>query len=449
LLCISGLVSASTVPARAALPAEVLAHRAVSTDSAEARSAIVGLRALGPTGLEILFQVYGEQLAWLSGESPRDRASNPEWQRLTAALDGVSRQRDSFASRLYWYTDIEQAKAAARASGKPILSLRLLGNLDEEYSCANSRFFRSILYANPQVSAVLRSNFILHWKSVRPAPRVTIDFGDGRKIERTVTGNSIHYVLDTDGRPIDGIPGLYGPAAFLRVLNQALGAFRSVQGLAGVSRETWLRAYHQTRRDVAAVQLRSDIGRAGARVNPQESLAEPNPAGPAPSAGQAAPRAMTKMTGEFKTLKSIGALDTRLSDLAAGLAAPAPVLAETDMSEWEKIAALHAADAKLDACSVSIIRAQYPSTDHRDPVFARMINNLERYVALDTVRNEYLMHAKLHQWFAEGSAGSDVEALNERVYASLFLTPRSDPWLGLLLPDTYTGLVDGGVVRER
>src|SRR6266571_6534884 len=116
---------------------------------------------------------------------------------------------------------IEQAKAAAQASGKPILSLRLLGQLDEEYSCANSRFFRTTLYANTEVSSYLRDHFILHWQSVRPIPRITVDFGDGRKIERTITGNSIHYVLDAKGRVVDGLPGLYGPKAFLAGLKKA------------------------------------------------------------------------------------------------------------------------------------------------------------------------------------------------------------------------------------
>src|SRR5215470_19036512 len=219
LLLGTGIVSGA--PARPAVTPEALARRAVSADSGESGSAIAALRALGPKGLDMLFQVYGGQIARLTAESPRARASDPEWQRLTVALDGVSRQRDSFASRLYWYTDIEQAKAAAHATRKPILSLRLLGNLDEEYSCANSRFFRSILYANTEVSAFLRENFILHWKSVRPVPRVTIDFGDGRKIERTLTGNSIHYVLGADGRVIDALPGLYGAQAFLNGLRSA------------------------------------------------------------------------------------------------------------------------------------------------------------------------------------------------------------------------------------
>src|SRR5215204_5481362 len=53
-------------------------------------------------------------------------------------LDKVCGVRDCADIRLFWYTDLEAAKAAARATGKPILSLRLLGRLDEEFSCANS-----------------------------------------------------------------------------------------------------------------------------------------------------------------------------------------------------------------------------------------------------------------------------------------------------------------------
>jgi hypothetical protein len=442
----------SKAPATPAATPEALARRAVSADSAESGPAIAALRALGPKGLEMMFQVYGEQIARLTAQSPRVRASDPEWQRLTVALDGVSRQRDSYASRLYWYTDIEQAKAAARATGKPILSLRLLGNLDEEYSCANSRFFRSILYANTEVSAFLRDTFVLHWKSVRPAPRVTIDFGDGRKIERTLTGNSIHYVLDAEGRPIDAIPGLYGPARFLNALEQALSGFRSSSGQHGEAREASLRAYHEAAMDSIFAEFRADITRSGARLIPPPTAAKTEVAASAPTAGQAAPRAITKMGGEIKTLKSIGIVDPLLvlPESPAGRDRVLDSLrSEGDMTEWVKIGGLHAADARLDASSIALIRSQYPSIGPGDAAMSRILQNLERYLAIDTVRNEYLMHSNLHAWFIEGSLTHDVETLNESVYKAFFLTPRSDPWLGLLLPDIYTGLVDGGVVRDR
>ena len=102
-------------------------------------------------------------------------------------LDRVCGVRDCADIRLFWYTDLEAAKAAARAAGKPILSLRLMGRLDEEFSCANSRFFRTVFYKNREINQLLRDHYILHWRSVRPVPRVTIDFGDGSHLERTLS----------------------------------------------------------------------------------------------------------------------------------------------------------------------------------------------------------------------------------------------------------------------
>src|SRR6476661_4144014 len=100
---------------------------------------------------------------------------------------------DNFHAWLHsWFTDFDAAMAHARHTSKPILSLRLLGNLTDELSCANSRFFRKLLYPDPAIHQMLREQFVLHWQSVRPVPKVTIDFGGGVRVERTLTGNSAH-----------------------------------------------------------------------------------------------------------------------------------------------------------------------------------------------------------------------------------------------------------------
>jgi hypothetical protein len=137
-----------------------------------------------------------------------------------AAIDAVCRQFDCASSGLYWYTDLEQARQEARRSHRPILSLRLLGNLDEEMSCANSRYFRTILYSNRSVAAYLRQNFVLHWSSERPAPLVTIDFGDGR-VMRPHHHRQQHSL--SPGREWTAAgrdPGLYAPKPFLDQLTE-------------------------------------------------------------------------------------------------------------------------------------------------------------------------------------------------------------------------------------
>jgi hypothetical protein len=407
LVVAAGLVLAASVkiPVSACgLVSETTLRRAVSEDANASASAIVALRNLGPAGLQALLDAnsgtmrqYEEGLS--KSWSPEQQAA---WQRLEAALTAVGAQRDCQASRLYWYTDFDQAKQAAKAGGKPILSLRLLGKLDEEYSCANSRFFRTTLYANAQVSQFLRDHFILHWKSVRPVPRITVDFGDGRKIERTITGNSIHYILDADGRPIDALPGLYGPKAFLKGLADAEKAALQSAALAGDAKDQYLRQYHNER--YAAL------------------------------------------------------LQNWNSDLSAIGNAAAKSFQAADDTTWTRIANLHAGDAQLDAASKTLIQFKNPTAvAAMRPTFSKTVverplvremRNLQRSIAEDTVRNEYVLHSQIHQWLGDTSAPQQrIDELNSRVYANLFLTPDSDPWLGLAPADTFTGLKDEGLVQ--
>src|SRR4029453_8915575 len=153
----------------------------------------------------------------------------PAKDRLRARVDAVAHQKFATVSRLYWYTDLGSAEEAARTSKRPILHLRMLGRLDEDLSCANSRLFRVTLYANQDLSRFLRERFVLYWSSERPVPRVTIDYGDGRALQGTITGNSAHYILDEDAHVLDVLPGLYAPAAFRRELEGSLALAASVR----------------------------------------------------------------------------------------------------------------------------------------------------------------------------------------------------------------------------
>ncbi|MGA9773905.1 MAG: hypothetical protein WBV94_33045 [Blastocatellia bacterium] len=76
---------------------------------------------------------------------------------------------------------------------------------------------------------------------------------------------------------------------------------------------------------------------------------------------------------------------------------------------------------------------------------ARAVKNFERVIAEDTVRNEYRMHRQIHEWFVASVLTGDVDALNEKVYEELFLTPSSDRWLGLFPEESYTGIENDGV----
>ena len=388
------------------------------------------LRSRGPAGLQGLMTQYaGEINRHITDPS---LPSDARWEQITTELDTVAQQKNSYLSGLYWHTDIDSAKRASAASGKPILSLRLLGKLTDEFSCANSRFFRTVLYSNAEVSAVLRDRFVLHWQSVRPVPTVTIDFGDGRKLERTLTGNSIHYILDSQGRPLDALPGLYGPQAFLRGLTSAETFFKSLAGKNVQQRSFMFSLYYNQQHNKIGAAWTIDTQKIGGKV-PEGFRIIQGANGEAPALS-IAPLAVTKAITETTILRAMNAATDELGKI-------------TDEAAWRKIAQLHSSDAMLDERSISLIKRQNPALT--DQEFAGLLQKFQELIALDTVRNEYLLHSKLYTWLVKGPLRDDVEKLNEQVYAKLFLTPGSDPWLGLFSTDVYTALDNGGVVKPR
>ena len=100
---------------------------------------------------------------------------------------------------------------------------------------------------------------------------------------------------------------------------------------------------------------------------------------------------------------------TEVSILRAMTAATESLGRNTDEAAWTKIAQLHSSLAVLDDRSIALIKRQNP--------------------ALTGEELSRLLH--------------------EKVYAELFLTPDSDPWLGLFSTDVYTALDNGGIVNRK
>lgn len=344
------------------------------------------LRAEGPAGLEKFLQTHSEALA------RGDRHARE-------ALDKICAQHDCYTSKLYWYTDLEAAKARARAEHKPILSLHLLGRLDEELSCANSRFFRKILYADGRISALLRKQYVLHWKTVRPVPMMTIDFGDGRVLKRTITGNSIHYLLDSDGRPIDAIPGLVAPNTFLASLSAAEALAQELASLPHPDRMSVLKQWHQERIEQALVAWESDIRKL-----------EPRAAIPRTEARARTAQLEKLSEGRWPTIGAVHQHETGVAP---------EVWKQIDPSAWK-------------ASQIAVTKMIQES-----PLFRQLRFSL----AEDSVRNEYQLHRQIHEWLSNAQY-TDVEALNARVYSQLFLAPLDDPWYGLKPAFAYSALED-------
>ncbi|MEX1042806.1 MAG: hypothetical protein WDZ51_19390 [Pirellulaceae bacterium] len=410
-------------------------QEAMSDEAEIALPAIAKLREEGPAALD---RVIAERDHYRN--HLRDTPNEPDaagltriMEKLNQIIDQVGGQRYCSTSGLYWYTDLDKAKQAATEQNKPILALRMLGKLTEELSCANSRFFRTTLYANEEISQYLRDHYILHWETVREVPKLTIDYGDGRVVERTITGNSAHYILAADGRPIDALPGLYDPQSFLQWAEDGVQLHSELASLTGRDWERHLTRYHQS----SHARLVSKW---------HDELNAVDPARWEPLTASAAVYSMH--WGEQRALD----LERKMTD-----------------QDWQALAARHAVGRNLDDRSRQLIRSENPTALQasrlamtksvvEDPVL-RMIRQLEGNIARDTVQNEFRLRRQIHLWFADenqwDAVTGQVTNLNQQVYEKLFLMPLSDPWLGLVASDQYSGLVNAGttpslpVIRVR
>lgn len=398
---------------------------------------VAALRARGPSGLAPLLARWDAMPAGAARDA------------LARTIDDVAAQRYATVSRLYWYTDLPAARAAAQAQGKPILALRLLGRLDQDLSCANSRLFRATLYANQEVSAFLRDNFVLHWSSERDVPRVTVDFGDGRKLETTITGNSAHFVLDADGTVLDVLPGLYAPVAFKAELTRTLAFVRTLPGardrdvaIAGYHREalaetekTWAETRHLeyiegrrvllSRGDIAAeivLAMRATFSKAYIEM----ALAQI-------ASGVDLGDLSEKATAQWA---AIGQYAWQIGDVFAKQEARSFKLGEA--SEPPRV---------LDAASRALVSALHDggpvraTAAQRDLVIAR----LEHHLVADSALNQFKLRPQIHRRLAYTPYRS-FGGMIAFVYNEVFHTPRKDPWQGLLPRTDFTGLPGDGVV---
>ncbi|HXT22074.1 MAG TPA: hypothetical protein VN923_15080 [Thermoanaerobaculia bacterium] len=415
------MVGAAVAPARADAGSTStsdlapVARRAVAGDLVAARV----LRAAGPAGLSALMDagVAAGSRQGLAATAPLD----------SQALDLVCAQADCAYSRLYWYTDFAAARAEAERTGKPIVLLRLLGRLDEQLSCANSRYFRLVLYSDPSIADWLRDNAVLYWTSERPVPQVTVDFGDGRRLVGTVTGNSIHYMLDSHGRLVDAMPGLHAPQHFLAWLRDASAMARQWEPLddkrfAARSRKEHERLDRKVLDDLVAELVERGWSREAAR---EAWLAEPVPEeeAPPPTAAEAARLALSKSAAESPLLAAVGRKPLPPEESSA-------VSSLVPTQHWR---------AHLSPESRDLVEARAPEAARENLDMA--LRRLENRLAEDGLRNEAFLHRAIHQQLARAWGLWSWQDLNQWVYSALFRTPAEDPWLGLAPTELLGALV--------
>jgi len=401
----------------------------------------------------------------------------PEREALALEIDHHAGQRYATVSRLYWYTELPAAEAAARASHRPILALRMLGRLDEDLSCANSRLFRTTLYANTAVSKFLHDNFVLYWSSERAVPKVTIDFGDGRTIQGTTTGNSAHYVLDETGAVLDVLPGLYAPAAFTAELTKTLALAKRLDRIAtAADRRIALVNYHQTaiaqlgktwaavvgapylpgRRklttqadvdSVIALAQRATFAKAYIEVPQLRAIT----AGTDPGALSDSELALWAAAGQ--KVWNIGGPVTlgarALAALSAGVDVRSlgfvDIVPDRTAKEAKRPRPAPAPVPVLDARSRALIAKLHTAggMTATPEQLATVNERLEQHIVADSALNQFKLRRQIHEQVM-ANPDQPLDRLNAWIYATVFHTPESDAWLGLLPRVDFTGLPGDG-----
>ncbi|WP_372364982.1 hypothetical protein [Candidatus Uabimicrobium sp. HlEnr_7] len=290
---------------------------------------------------------------------------------------------------------------------------------------------RTVLYANKRLSTYLRNNFILCWQSERPVPVVTIDFGNGRIVKRTITGNAAHYVMDSQGNLLDVIPGIYSAKTFQQVLTESFRLWDMVNDVSGFRRELILEAHHRVRLKKIRKAWNRDLKKLGLT-----------------NISQSKPSGSSKSMRAVRRTKSKRGIEIPVMQIVQKLPGISTLRQKTLKSTWQQMAHLHGENAKLDSGSLNFIKWQNPikitaSKALIENPLARLISNFEQSLAVDTIRNEYEFHSQIHQWFCEGEQTKGFTYINNRVFSEIFLTPANEPLLDL--GNAYTGLRSGGI----
>lgn len=85
------------------------------------------------------------------------------------------------------------------------------------------------MFSDDAVATLINDKFEAAWQSVRPVPIVTIDFGGGHVLHRTLNGNIATYACTADGKVLDVLPGVYDPKTYLDRLDQFVKLHQWVQ----------------------------------------------------------------------------------------------------------------------------------------------------------------------------------------------------------------------------
>lgn len=318
-----------------------------------------------------------------------------------------------------------------------------------------------MLFSHDEVARDVTEGFEPVWVSVRPVPKVTIDFGDGRVVRRTLHGNIATWICDADGRALDVIPGVYTTAAYRERLaeGRALAASLAGAGDDAVSRH---RTHHALQAALRSLGPPADpIGgrpfAKGAIEGPVEGLlaADAAPAGGATPVAEL-PFDLGTPLAKFRVEHAV---ETAIAGSPAHPASAAGALADAEAKTLIESPVEHAVGDGAPATFHSATAPGVARTSLRAggvgakgaierPVERALAGSAEgprvppggeapprpragdALLTADVQVNETVRRLQVHRMLAE-TGPVPFDTLTRRLYRDVLHADLDDPWLGL------------------
>jgi hypothetical protein len=270
-----------------------------------------------------------------------------------------------------------------------------------------------VLLSDTQVIDFVNDNFVACWQMVRPVPQVTIEFGNGKTLRRTLGGNTVIEICLPDGPVIDSFPGLYVPEDFLIEASQTLQFVRMLApGMTDTAIAASVIDWHKAR---GAAQPPARIS-----LSIGKSVVE----SPLLRALRVAP---TKPLETDLLATELGRIPVTLD------AAEAPGAALTRLSrQLEDVSKQPATVDQLRQRFLFLPEARRPTPEQLGEMALRV----------DSRTNVVWTRAAVHQLFATYNGLPRGRECRDAVFKELLHVPVDDPYLGLadaLVPGTPGG----------
>jgi hypothetical protein len=251
-----------------------------------------------------------------------------------------------------------------------------------------------VLLSDPQVVRFLSTEVVPCWETVRPAAKVTIDFGDGRTLKRTLMGNTVLSLCLPDGSAVDAFPGVYTPSDFLSETRKSLEFLRKC---GDVISSAQVRDWHkeQITEAIKSEKIRTTL---------------------------------SKRVVESPLLKALGMSAERV--LASAQNQP-PKPIDPTANPKSAFAAVSAKieDVSKQPASAEQIRAAYANAPKEKQPTPEQLGKMA--VEMDSRNNVALVRPAVHLLFATYDALPTPRDCRDVIFKQLLHVPIDDPYLGL------------------